>query len=82
VDALFSAFGQRVPTRVSGNFRLGDIRHNVADTTLLRDRLGFTPRVDFAEGVKLFVAWVQSETIEDSGYEKSLREMSERNLLK
>jgi dTDP-L-rhamnose 4-epimerase len=54
----------------------------VADTTLLRDRLGFTPRVDFAEGVKLFVAWVQSETIEDSGYEKSLREMSERNLLK
>ncbi|GAB3804689.1 SDR family NAD(P)-dependent oxidoreductase [Humibacter antri] len=82
VEALFTAFGRRVPTRVSGNYRLGDIRHNIADTTLLQERLGFTPQVDFAEGVRRFAAWVQTETIEDSGYERSLREMSERNLLK
>lgn len=82
VEALFAAFGKAVPTRISGNYRLGDIRHNVADTTMLRQRLGYTPRIDFNEGVRRFVEWVQTEEVGDSGYERSLREMSERNLLK
>ncbi len=55
VDALFSAFGSEVPTRVSGNYRLGDIRHNVADTTRLRDVLGYEPEVAFRDGVARFV---------------------------
>lgn len=82
VAALFDAFGTTVPTRISGNYRLGDIRHNVADTSALRDVLGFTPRVPFAEGVKNFVEWVLTEPVEGDGYERSLKEMAERNLLK
>ena len=35
VNALFRAFGATVPVTVSGNFRVGDIRHNIADTTAL-----------------------------------------------
>ena len=45
VAALFAAFGTEVPTRVSGNYRLGDIRHNIADTTRLREILGYSPAV-------------------------------------
>lgn len=82
VEALFAAFDTRVPTTVTGNYRLGDIRHNVADTTVLRDVVGYEPRVDFRTGVRRFVQWVLTEPVEDSGYERSLREMSERSLLK
>jgi dTDP-L-rhamnose 4-epimerase len=82
VAALFSAFGTEVPTRVSGNYRLGDIRHNVADTSRLRDTLGFTPRVSFPDGVARFVEWVLTEPIEGDSYQRSLAEMAERNLLK
>lgn len=82
VDALFRAFGTKVPVSVSGNFRLGDIRHNVADTARARELLGFEARVPFAEGIERFVAWVQSEPLEADGYERSLAEMSERKLLK
>ncbi|MCR2810246.1 MULTISPECIES: NAD-dependent epimerase/dehydratase family protein [unclassified Microbacterium] len=82
VDALFAAFGARVPTRVSGNYRLGDIRHNIADTTRLREVLGYTPAVDFREGVARFVDWVLTEPIEDDSYQRSLDEMASRNLLK
>ncbi|MGN6127611.1 MAG: NAD-dependent epimerase/dehydratase family protein [Humibacter sp.] len=82
VDALFAAFDTSVPTRVSGNYRLGDIRHNVADTTKLRTLLGFEPTVDFREGVTRFAEWVQSEPVEAGAYERSLDEMSARNLLK
>lgn len=82
VAALFAAYGRQVPTRVSGNFRLGDIRHNVADTTALRETLGFTPTVSFEVGVKRFAEWVLTEPIESDGYERSLKEMADRKLLK
>lgn len=82
VASLFASFGTEVPTTVTGNYRLGDIRHNVADTTVLREVLGYSPRVDFRTGVGRFVEWVATEPIEESGYERSLKEMSERSLLK
>lgn len=82
VRELFVAFGTEVPTRISGNYRLGDIRHNVADTTALRERLGFTPAVSFADGVRHFVDWVRSEPAGADAYQKSLDEMAQRRLLK
>jgi dTDP-L-rhamnose 4-epimerase len=82
VDALFRAFGTEVPVTISGNFRLGDIRHNVADTTRARDALGFQAEIPFAEGIERFVGWVQGEPLEEDRYERSLAEMAERKLLK
>lgn len=82
VGALFEAFDSTVPTRTTGNYRLGDIRHNVADIGLLREVLGYSPTVEFRAGVAAFAAWVLGEPLEASGYERSLREMSERSLLK
>jgi dTDP-L-rhamnose 4-epimerase len=82
VAALFAAFGAEVPTRVSGNYRLGDIRHNIADTSRLRDILGYSAAMEFRDGVARFVEWVLTEPIEGDSYERSLEEMSSRNLLK
>lgn len=82
VAALFAAFGREVPTRISGNYRLGDIRHNVADTRHIEEVLGFTPRTNFRDGVATFADWVRSEPIEEDSYQRSLDEMSKRNLLK
>lgn len=82
VEALTSEFGVTVPVRVSGNYRIGDIRHNVADTELLARVLGFTPAVPFREGVHRFVEWVKNEPVEEDRYQKSLAEMSSRNLFK
>ncbi|UWF78175.1 NAD-dependent epimerase/dehydratase family protein [Microbacterium neungamense] len=82
VDALQRAYGREVPVTISGQYRLGDIRHNVADTTALREVLGFTPATTFEEGVMRFAEWVLSEPIEDDGYERSLKEMADRKLLK
>lgn len=82
IEALFAAFNTSVPVKISGNYRAGDIRHNVADTTLLRDTLGIAPRVRFADGVARFAEWVLTQPIEDDTYQQSLDEMSERKLLK
>ena len=40
--------------RVTGAYRLGDVRHVFADPALARERLGFTAREDFAAGMAEF----------------------------
>ena len=53
--ALADAVGPDAPRpEVTGEFRLGDVRHVFADATRARDVLGFRARVPFAEGVAEF----------------------------
>ncbi|MEO1819243.1 NAD-dependent epimerase/dehydratase family protein [Pseudomonas sp.] len=68
--------------KVSGNFRIGDIRHNIADQSKLTQDTGFTPKISFAEGLKAFSDWVRTQEISDSGYEKSVNELRSKGLLK
>ena len=52
---LSAALGGPEPV-VTGEFRLGDVRHVTADSTRLREELGWRPRVGFAEGLAEFAA--------------------------
>lgn len=79
---LMRTFGKEVPLEVTGMYRIGDIRHNYADVTLLRELLQVTPKVQFDEGIRKFVAWVNSQAECESDYEGSLAEMKSRGLLK
>jgi dTDP-L-rhamnose 4-epimerase len=36
---------------VTGQYRLGDVRHITADSSRLREELGWRPSVDFAVGM-------------------------------
>ncbi|MCL3859380.1 NAD-dependent epimerase/dehydratase family protein, partial [Pediococcus pentosaceus] len=79
---LRDAYGKGGEIRVSGNYRVGDIRHNFADLTRAQAALRYQPRVTFAEGVKRFAAWVLTQQIEESGYQRSVDEMRVKGLLK
>ncbi|MEU4498681.1 NAD-dependent epimerase/dehydratase family protein [Streptomyces sp. NPDC023998] len=54
-DALASAHGGPAPV-VTGEFRLGDVRHITADSQRLRAELGWKARVGFTEGMAQFAA--------------------------
>jgi len=71
-----------VPVNISGNYRLGDIRHNYADLTLAEQKLGFKPKVNFVEGIRLFTTWVNEQTIQTDHYGESIEEMKKRGLYK
>ena len=49
-SALAVHLGGPAP-RVTGQFRLGDVRHVTADTALIRAELGWRPQVDFTAGI-------------------------------
>lgn len=71
-----------IDINVSGNFRLGDIRHNFADLNKIKAKLGFEAQYDFATGVKQFVEWVKSQDVMEDNYSKSIEEMKAKGLFK
>ncbi|MBU6157752.1 MAG: NAD-dependent epimerase/dehydratase family protein [Bacteroidetes bacterium] len=81
-QTLVKAFGNEVPLNVSGDFRVGDIRHNYADLTKIQSVLGYQPRVSFTEGIQLFAKWVNQQDHSLIAYEQSLQEMKSRGLMK
>jgi len=80
--SLKSNYGTGGEIKVSGNFRVGDIRHNIADLSSIKRDIGFVPKVSFAEGVRVFAEWVKTQEISDSGYERSVSELRAKGLLK
>lgn len=82
VRELMTNYGVDVPVKISGNYRLGDIRHNFADLTKIRAKLGFEPTTLFSEGIKHFCDWVNQQIIVESTYEKSIEEMKNKGLYK
>jgi dTDP-L-rhamnose 4-epimerase len=74
------------PVVVSGQYRLGDIRHNYADLSAIRQFLAFSPKVPLEEGMERFVRWVKTQPIIKNGTEDGLdranRELIERGLMK
>ncbi|MFD7818659.1 NAD-dependent epimerase/dehydratase family protein [Streptomyces sp. NPDC059785] len=51
--ALAAAYGGPEPV-VTGEYRLGDVRHITADSARLRTELGWQPRVEFEAGMREF----------------------------
>ncbi|KHT39447.1 SDR family NAD(P)-dependent oxidoreductase [Pectobacterium brasiliense] len=81
-NTLKENYGKGGSIRISGNFRVGDIRHNMADLSKVKQEIGFVSQVSFNEGIKTFCDWVKTQEISDSGYERSVTEMREKGLLK
>lgn len=72
---LKSAYRSKSEIRITGDFRLGDIAHNVADITKAEKILGFKVTTSLEDGLLEFCEWVRKEERDNSGYEASLREM-------
>lgn len=81
-QVLIKNYGIEVPLQVSGNYRIGDIRHNFADLTKIKKLLGYAPTISFDEGIKRFAQWVNSQRVHEVKYEESLNEMKAKRLLK
>lgn len=80
--SLIEAYQSNSQIIVSGNYRLGDIRHNYADLYKINTVLGFTPKISFSEGIQRFTTWVNNQEIIEDQYEKSIQEMKEKGLYK
>ena len=81
-NKLILAYESAAKINITGNFRLGDIRHNYADISKINKELNFTPKTHFEEGVTNFVKWVNSQEIKEDKYSFSIGELKTRGLFK
>jgi dTDP-L-rhamnose 4-epimerase len=74
-------FGGKIPYFVSGQYRLGDIRHGLADLTAVQARLGFEPMISLEDGLARFASWVKTQPIEPDRLGRATQELVERGLM-
>lgn len=81
-NTLAKYYQREIPIQISGNYRLGDIRHNFADITKIKAELGFEPQWYFEKGIEAFTNWVNDQQIPEDKYEQSIEEMKNKGLYK
>jgi len=79
---LIKNYGTNTKINISANYRLGDIRHNYADLTKIKNSLNFIPEYNFEKGIRIFANWVTTQEIQESKYEESISEMKIKGLFK
>ena len=81
VNKLKSVYESNSDVVITGEYRIGDIRHNYADTKRSREVLKFEPSISLDQGLQRFAKWVLQQPTLDNEYEKSLRELRTLGLL-
>ena len=66
---------------ITGQYRVGDIRHNFADISLIGKAMGFEPRVSIDDGMRRFCDWIVTQPVPQDLLDKANNELKERNLL-
>lgn len=78
---LKKCFGDASPTEVSGEYRLGDVRHCYADITAIKKALGFNPEIELANGIEEFVDWVKGQPFEPDRLDQATEALLHRGLM-
>lgn len=78
-ESLTRALGKDVAPEVTGEFRVGDIRHCFADIALARATLGFEPQVALDDGIAELAEWLAGQTAVDR-VDEATAELARRGL--
>jgi dTDP-L-rhamnose 4-epimerase len=81
-NTLKRLYNSDAKIKVSSKYRLGDIRHNYADLSKIKNVLGFHPKFNFRTGISEFVNWVKTQNIQEDKYENSIKELKQKGLIK
>ena len=80
-NLLVDMLGGKLRPAVTGQYRLGDIRHCYADLTRVSNSLGFTPEISIKEGLKQFVEWVLTQPLPEDGLDMANKELKKRGMM-
>jgi dTDP-L-rhamnose 4-epimerase len=78
-EQLAATLGKQIEPEVTGEFRVGDIRHCFADVTLARETLAYEPEVELADGIAELASWLEGRVADDR-VESAADELKRRGL--
>ncbi|WP_211444849.1 NAD-dependent epimerase/dehydratase family protein [Collimonas humicola] len=80
-NMLVDAFEGKIRPVVTGQYRLGDIRHCYADLSEIRSKLKFEPQISLKQGIEEFANWVLSQPLPEDGLDKANEELKKRKMM-
>jgi dTDP-L-rhamnose 4-epimerase len=78
---LQQLMGSTIEPEVTGQYRVGDIRHNFADVSRLESVTGFRPAISLQTGMKRFSDWVASQPVPQDLLDRANAELKARKLM-
>lgn len=78
---LQQTMGSDVEPHVTGEYRVGDIRHNYADISRLQSDIGFRPSISVEAGIRRFTEWVQTQPVPKDLLDQANAELKARKLM-
>ena len=64
-EQLGATIGKQIEPEVTGEYRVGDIRHCYADITLARETLRYEPEIELAQGLAELADWLEGRVADD-----------------
>jgi len=77
---LAKVLGKNIEPEISGNYRVGDIRHCFPDIGLATRVLGYKPIVSLEDGMRDLAAWLEQQTAHDR-FNEMRAELTARGLV-
>ncbi|MBK8576340.1 MAG: NAD-dependent epimerase/dehydratase family protein [Elusimicrobia bacterium] len=77
---LGNLMGHRALLEEKGEFRIGDILACTADLSRARTALRYRPKMSLRKGLDEFLCWAKNESGDQTGYERTVRELSKKKL--
>ena len=81
-QTLKGLLGSQSELQVTGDFRVGDIRHCYADLATARSLLGFAPAMDLGAGLGAFCDWVVTQAVREDRSAQAMAELTRLGLSK
>jgi dTDP-L-rhamnose 4-epimerase len=78
---LAKHMGSTIQPHVSGEYRVGDIRHNFADINELERATGFRPSISIEQGLARFSRWVAGQPVPTDLLDQANAELKARKLM-
>jgi dTDP-L-rhamnose 4-epimerase len=72
---------ERIRPEITGKYRVGDIRHCFADTTLAREVLGYKAQVSLEEGLLDLAGWLEKQASHQQEAPDARAELAMRGLM-
>jgi len=77
---LAKVLGKKVEPEITGNYRVGDIRHCFPDITLAQRVLGYKAQVGLEDGMRDLATWLEQQTAPDR-FNEMRQELASRGLV-
>ncbi|MBD3196871.1 MAG: NAD-dependent epimerase/dehydratase family protein [Candidatus Lokiarchaeota archaeon] len=83
-ETLAEKINPKVKPIYNEQYRVGDIRHCVADISKIKNHLGYQPKVRFQDGIEDLIHWIRKKTSNNksNSSQRAIDELQDKGLIK